>query len=96
MLRRLGFHFAGCGHVRHQRQVHIERVLTAHFNRHLANRFEERQGFDIAYGAADFNQHHIVAFAAFKDAFFDSVGDVRNNLNGGAQIVAAAFFTQHF
>jgi hypothetical protein len=60
----------------------IYSVRSAHFNGHLANRFEERQRFDIAYGTADFHQHDIMAFTAFNDALFDSIGDVRNNLNG--------------
>src|SRR5471032_1971659 len=79
----------------HLTLVHIQRVLTAHINRHLANRFQERQGFDITYGTANFHQHNIMAFAAFDDAFFDVIGDVRDNLNGCAEIVAAALFTQH-
>ncbi|CAH0302523.1 hypothetical protein SRABI106_03808 [Rahnella aquatilis] len=75
--------------------MHIQRVLTAHFNRHLTNRFQERQGFDITDSTANFNQHDIVAFAAFNDAFFDVVGDVRDNLDGCAEIVATALFAQH-
>jgi hypothetical protein len=35
-----------------------------------------------------------MAFAAGQHALFDRVGDVRNNLNGGAQIVAATLFAQ--
>ncbi|MNY18657.1 hypothetical protein D3C86_1520530 [compost metagenome] len=36
-----------------------------------------------------------MAFAAFEDALFDRVGDVRDDLYGCAQIVATAFFTQN-
>ncbi len=75
--------------------MHEQGMLTADFYRHLANSFEERQGFDIAYGTADFNQHHVMAFAASQYALFDGVGDVRDNLYGCAQIVATALFTQN-
>ena len=70
--------------VRHQSQVHEQGMLAADLYRHLTNRFEERQGFDIAYGTADFHQHDVMAFAARQYALFDSVGDVRDNLNGRA------------
>ena len=56
----------------------------------LADGFEERQALDIADGAADFAQHEIVAFVAVADELLDGVGDVRNDLDGGAEIVAAA------
>ena len=95
MLGRLGFDFARGSHVRHQSQVHEQGMLAADLYRHLTNRFEERQGFDIAYGTADFHQHDVMAFAARQYALFDSVGDVRDNLNGRAQVVATALFAQH-
>ena len=47
VLSRFGFHFTCCRHVRHQRQVHEQRVLTTNIYRQLTNRFEEWQGFDI-------------------------------------------------
>ena len=63
-------------------------------NRHLTDRFKERQGLDVTHGAADFNQHDIMAFTAFDDALFDFIGDMRDNLNGRAQIIAPALFAQ--
>jgi hypothetical protein len=57
--------------------VHEQRVLTADIYRQLTNRFEEWQGFDITHGTADFNQHHVVAFATGNNALFDCVSDVR-------------------
>ncbi len=80
VLGRLGFDFARGGHVRHQSQAHEQgMLLAADPYRHLTNRFEERQGFDIAYGTADFHQTTSLAFAARQYALFDSVGDVRDN-----------------
>ncbi len=75
--------------------MHKQRVLTADIHRQLADRFKERQGFDITHGTADLNQHHIVAFATGNDALFNGVGDVGNNLNGCAQVVATALFAQY-
>ncbi|MNB73478.1 hypothetical protein D3C75_200870 [compost metagenome] len=75
--------------------MHEQRVFTTDINRQLTNCFEERQGFDITYGTADFNQHHVVTFATRKDALFNGIGDMRDDLNGCAQIVATAFFTQN-
>ena len=75
--------------------MHEQRVFTANINRQLTNRFQEWQGFDITHGTADFNQHHVVAFAARNNAFFDSVSDVWDNLNGSTKIITTALFTQN-
>ena len=61
----------------------------------LADRFEEGQAFDVAHSAADFAQHEVDLVLANGDEVLDLVGDVRNHLNGLAQVVAAAFFLQH-
>ena len=96
MLRGLGLEFAGGGHVRAQRQVNEARVVAAHAEAHLADGFDEGQRLDVAHGTADFHHGH-VAFAAAgvlgaaHDVFLDFVGDVRNHLNGLAQVLAAAF-----
>ena len=37
-----------------------------------------------------------MTFTATDDTIFDFVGDVRDNLNGGTEIVAAALFAQNF
>ena len=55
----------------------------------LADRFEERHRLDVADGAADLAQHEIVVVIAFGDEILDLVGDVRNDLHGRAEIVAA-------
>ena len=43
----------------HEREVNVEAVLLADVERELANRFEERQPFDVADGAADFGDHDV-------------------------------------
>ena len=55
----------------------------------LADRLEERQALDVADGAADLAQHEVVAVVAVADEVLDRVGDVRDHLDGGAEIVAA-------
>ena len=61
----------------------------------LADRFQERQALDVADGAADLHQHEILAAESACDEFLDRVGDVRDHLDGGAQIVAAALLGDH-
>ena len=55
----------------------------------LADGLEKRQALDVADGAADFDQDEIRALVAGEDEFLDGVGDVRDHLHRGAQIVAA-------
>src|SRR5207244_1139577 len=53
VLRRLGLQLAGGFQIGDQRQVNVQAILFAHVERELANRFQERQAFDVADGAAD-------------------------------------------
>jgi hypothetical protein len=92
VLGRLGLGFAGRGDVGHQREVDEQRALIAQLNAHLAHGFHEGQRFDVAGGAADFDDSHVVALAAITDALLDGIGDVRNDLHGGAEIIATALF----
>ena len=55
----------------------------------LADRLEERQALDVADRAADLAQHEVEALVAVADEVLDRVGDVRDHLDGGAEIVAA-------
>ena len=66
-------------------------ILTAGIMLKLTERFEEGQTFDVAGGAADFSDEYVNSFAALEDAFLDLVGDVRDDLHGLAEVVAAAF-----
>src|ERR1700687_4880776 len=62
----------------------------------LADRLEERQALDVADRAADLAQHEIVALVALADEFLDRVGDVRDHLDGSAEIVAAPLLGENF
>src|SRR3546814_332491 len=91
----LGLELAGRGDVRHQGQVHEQRLVRAALGADLADRLQERQGFDVAHGAADLHQPHVVTVGGGVDAALDLVGDVRDHLDGGAQVVAGALLADH-
>ena len=59
---------------------------------HLADRLEERQALDVADGAADLDDDDVrVALAGdAADPLLDLVGDVRDDLDRAAEVVAAA------
>ena len=86
----LGLEFLGGGDERHQRDVDEERVLTAKFLAHLADGFDERQGLDVADRAADFDDGHVDFLRHLLHGSLDFVGDVRDDLHGLAEVVAAA------
>ncbi len=55
----------------------------------LADRLEERQALDIADRAADLAEDEIESLVAVADEILDRIGDVRDHLDGGAEIIAA-------
>ena len=69
--------------------------MPRQFVAQLADCFEERQAFDIADGAADLDQHEIDAVAAVADELLDGVGDVRDDLDSRAEIIAAALLGEN-
>ena len=90
VLRRLGLQLAGGADERHQRQVDVERVLAADVLAELADRLDERQALDVADRAADLDEHDVDVLRDGLDRVLDLVGDVRNDLHGAAEVVAAA------
>ncbi len=91
MLRRLGLELAGARDVGHERQMDEGGRATRQLVAELADRLEEGQTLDVADRTADFAQHEIDALVAGGDESFDGVGDVRDHLHRGAEIVAAPF-----
>ena len=90
----LGFVLARAAQVGNQREVNVEAVVTAKLRLELANGLKEGQAFNIAHGTADFDDRNVGRVFSFRKGEhhgFDLVGDVRNNLHGAAQIVAATF-----
>ena len=55
----------------------------------LADRLDERQAFDIADRPADFADDEIQAVGVGQREFLDRIGDVGNDLDGRAEIIAA-------
>ncbi len=91
VLRRLGLGLAGRLEVGDQRQVDVQAVVLADVEGELADRFEERQALDVADGAADLGDDHVhVVGGQLADGGLDLVGDVRDDLDGVAEVVAAA------
>ena len=62
----------------------------------LADRFEIRQALDIADRAPDLAKDEIEAFVAVANEFLDGVRDVRDHLNGRAEVIAATLFGENF
>ena len=63
----------------------------------LAQRLEERQRLDVADRAADLGDHDVdvLGLGDQPDAVLDLVGDVRDHLDGAAEVVAAALAPDH-
>ena len=73
----------------HQRQMDVDAGAAAELHAELADGFEERQRLDVADRAADLHHADVRAVRAELDAALDLVRDVRNDLHGGAEIIAA-------
>ena len=97
MLGRLGLHLAGGANMRQQRDMDVQHIIAANILAHLANSFEERQPFNIANCAANFDDHDIGVGLTCDcgDPAFDLIGDMRDHLDRAAQIIAAALLLDH-
>ena len=93
MLGRLGFELASGFQIGKQSQVQNHAATFPQFESKLANGFNVRQGFDVAHRTTDFGDDHlkVFAFAQEQNSVFDFVGDMRNDLNGFAEIIPATF-----
>ena len=92
VLRRLGLQLARVADVGHEREVDVHAVAPADVDRELADRLEERQRLDVAHGAADLGDDDVdvARLGDQADALLDLVGDVRDDLDRAAEVVAAA------
>ena len=96
MLGGLGLQLARRRDVRHEGEVHEDGLVRAALGADLADRLEEGQRLDVAHRAADLHQADVEAFGGGVDAALDLVGDVRDDLHGRAEVVAAALLADHF
>ncbi len=97
VLRRLGLELArGLDH-RHERDVQVEHVVAAELVAELADGLEERQALDVADRAADLDEHDVDVARGrdAEDAVLDLVRDVRDHLDGRAEVLALALAPDH-
>jgi hypothetical protein len=73
-----------------QGDVDEDGVVAAEVLAHLANGFQEGQRFDVADRAADLNDRYFAIGSDLAHRIFDLVGDVRDDLDGLPEVVAAA------
>src|ERR1043166_83542 len=69
--------------------------MARQFVAELTDGFEIWQSLDVAHRAADLAQNKIEAVIAVAGEILDVVGDVRDHLDGGAEIVAAPFLGEN-
>jgi len=92
VLGRLGLHFVPRPNLGNEGYVDVERVFNPELRSHLPDRFQEWQALNVTNRAADLGNDHVrlLLFGQVDDSFLDLVGDVRDDLDGCAQVVAAA------
>ncbi len=88
----LGLHLVGRGDVGHERHVGEQHVAGRQLGLELARGLDERQALDVADGAADLGYDDVGAGLPGDAAqpLLDGLGDVRDDLYGAAEEVAAA------
>jgi hypothetical protein len=91
VLGRLCLELVGGGDKGYESQMEVGRVVTTQLEPQLPDRLEEGERLDVSDRAADLDDHHIHALGQPQHGFFDLVGDMRNHLDGLAQIVATPF-----
>ena len=97
VLRRLRLQLAGGVDERHERDVDVDDVLGPRLAPELPDRLEERERLDVAHRAADLADDDIDVRRLCRpaDPLLDLVRDVRNDLNGGAEVLALPLLSQH-
>ncbi len=97
VLRGLGLELARGLDQRHEGHVQVEHVVAAELRAQLADGLEERQALDVADRAADLHEHDVDVGRGRdpQDAALDLVGDVRDDLDGRAQVLALALASDH-
>ncbi len=70
-------------------------IVATQLDAHLADRFEERQRFDIPHRAADLNDGDCHAVRSLLDETLNLVGNMRDHLHRAAKIIAAPLFFNH-
>ena len=98
LLGRLGFGLARRFDVGQQSDVDEAAVLPPHFQRKLAQRFQEEIPFDVSHRAADFRDDDVALLVFLREIvkpLLDFVGHVRDVLHRFAQIISSPLLFQH-
>src|SRR5581483_6183319 len=97
VLRRLRLQLARRVDVRDERDVQVEDVLGADLTAELPDRLQERQRLDVADRSADLGEDDVAVarLGGALDPLLDLVRDVRDHLDGRAEVLAAALLAQH-
>jgi hypothetical protein len=92
----LGLLLAGRTDERHQGDVEVADVVATDVEAELPDGLEEREDLDVADRAADLGDDDVdLVGGEPADAALDLVGDVRDDLHGLAEVVAAALGVEH-
>ena len=92
-----GLHFAGCFQIRDQCDMDQDRIFMTNFMLELTDRLKEWLTFNITdctAGLNDGDMHIFGCVIPIKSAF-DFVGNVRNDLNGSAAVIAATLLLKN-
>ena len=97
VLRGLGLQLPRGSDERHEADVHERAVLAAGLVAELADRLEEGERLDVAHRAADLDDEQVggLGLGVGADPILDLVGDVRDDLDGLAEVVAPALLLDH-
>ena len=95
LLSGLRLEFPSGPQARHKCDVQKENVGFADFQGKLPQCLDERQSFDIAYGAPNFRDEHVDSLAGQMKPFLDLVCYVRDNLYRFPQVVAPSLLLDY-
>src|SRR5881396_732533 len=95
VLGRLGLELRRRLHERHECQVDVDDVLAADVLLELSDGLEEREPLDVAHGPADLDDDDVRVPRHATDRRLDLVGDVRDHLDGTAEVIAAPLLLDH-
>src|SRR5581483_89619 len=70
--------------------MHVHAITAAKLDTELADCLEEGKRLDVTHRAADLDHADIGALGSMLNAALDLIGDVRDHLHRGAEIVTAA------
>ncbi len=88
MLSWFRFQLTGRWKVRNKGDMYVHDPLSPQFVSQLAYSLQEWQAFDITHGTADLTENEILIGEVIENELLNCIGNVRNYLNRGAQIVA--------